>query len=90
MDTIMVEARFGFRTWMNYKEIAKNERSVLTYDKRVIERNQRSNSPRADSATGLARRQVSDTNAKIGAHREGETPVPMPNTEAKPLIGYNT
>jgi hypothetical protein len=26
----------------------------------------------------------------VGAHRAGETPVPMPNTEVKPRIGYNT
>jgi hypothetical protein len=26
----------------------------------------------------------------VGAQREGETPVPMPNTEVKPFIGYNT
>jgi hypothetical protein len=30
------------------------------------------------------------TNAKIGAHGERETPVPIPNTAVKPLSGYNT
>ena len=30
------------------------------------------------------------TNASIGAQRGGEPPVPMPNTEVKPSIGYNT
>ena len=33
---------------------------------------------------------VGGTNAKIGAHREGVTPVPMPNTAVKPFIGDNT
>lgn len=27
---------------------------------------------------------------RIGAHGERETPVPIPNTEVKPLSGYNT
>ena len=27
---------------------------------------------------------------QIGAHRERETPVPIPNTAVKPLIGYYT
>jgi hypothetical protein len=26
----------------------------------------------------------------IGLHGAGETPVPIPNTEVKPSIGYNT
>lgn len=30
------------------------------------------------------------TSIKIGVHGEMETPVPIPNTEAKHLIGYNT
>ena len=33
---------------------------------------------------------INGTKYQVGAHREGETPVPMPNTEVKPSIGYNT
>jgi hypothetical protein len=60
------------------------------YGERKIERNRHRNSPRADSAASYAGRQVGDTNAKVGAHGEIETPVPIPNTVVKSLIGYNT
>jgi carbonic anhydrase len=41
-------------------------------------------------ATSFACWQALRHKFQIGAHGERETPVPIPNTEVKPLIGYNT
>ncbi len=49
-----------------------------------------SDTPRSGSAINLVCWQAADTNAKIGAHSAGETPVPIPNTAVKPSSGYNT
>src|SRR5690606_28236380 len=43
-------------------------------------------SPKAWLCQGM----VDGTNAKIGVHGVGETPVTIPNTEVKPYIGYYT